>query len=105
MSLAVWVVGIYGLFSLVGGMIGYLKAKSQASLIAGSLSGVSLFACAYGIMHESRVAALVSLVIAALLGGRFVGTWRRTHRVMPDLLMVVLSLATIVTVSLGLRAR
>ena len=105
MSVAVWIVGIYGVFSLVGGIIGYIKAKCQASLLAGSLSGVSLLTCAYGIMHESRLAALVSLVIAALLGGRFVGTWCRTHRVMPDLLMVVLSLATIVTVSLGLRAR
>ena len=105
MSLSAWVVGIYGVFTLSGGVIGYLKAKSHASLVAGSIAGMILLACAYGMGRGSTIAAIVSLLIAALLGGRFAGTWRRTHRLMPDLLMVMLSLATLVSVSLGLRVR
>ena len=105
MGLSVWVVGIYGVLTLSGGAIGYLKAKSRASLVAGLTAGVILLVCAYGMRNESTIAAIVSLLIAALLGGRFMGTWRRTHRVMPDLLMVALSLATLLSVSLGLYAR
>ena len=105
MSVASVVVGLYGAFSLVGGVIGYLKAKSQASLVAGSVSGVLLLVCAYGIHQGSRAAAAGALLIALVLGGRFAGTWRRTHRLMPDLLMVLLSLATIAAVGARLVSR
>ncbi len=94
--MAVVVVALYGLFSLIGGLIGYLKAKSTASLVAGALSGVLLLLCAYGIGQGSRIALLGSLVIACALGARFVGTWLKRRRIMPDLLMVLLSAATLV---------
>ena len=95
MSVAATVVAVYGVFSLVGGVIGYLKATSLASLIAGSLSGGLLLLCAYGIGQDNRIALLGSLVIAFALGARFFGTWLKKHRVMPDLLMILLSAATI----------
>ena len=95
MSLAAMVVAVYGAFSLIGGVIGYLKAKSTASLIAGSLSGVLLLLCAYGIGQGHRMALLGSFVIAFALGARFLGTWMKNRRLMPDLLMVLLSAATL----------
>ena len=95
MNMVAVVVASYGVFSLVGGMIGYLKAHSTASLLAGSVSGVLLLLCAYGIGQGSRLAALGSLIIAIALGARFVGTWRQKRRVMPDLLMVLFSAATL----------
>ena len=95
MSVAIAVVACYGLFSLVGGMIGYLKANSTASLIAGSMSGILLLLCAYGMAHGSRAAVLGSLAVAVVLGARFLGTWLKHHRVMPDLLMVLFSAATL----------
>jgi len=105
MDVAVWVVAFYGLVSLVGGAIGYLKAKSVASLVAGSLAGTLLVACAFGLRHDNQVAAIGSLIIAVLLGGRFFGTWRRTHRLMPDLIMILFSAATLITVGAGLLHR
>ncbi len=105
MNVAATVVAVYGVFSLVGGTIGYLKAKSLASLIAGSLSGALLLLCAYGIGQESRIALLGSLVIAFALGARFFGTWLKKHRVMPDLLMVLLSTATLLAAGAVLLRR
>ena len=99
MSVATIVVGLYGAFSLMGGVIGYLKAKSQASLLVGSIAGALLLVCASGIHHGSRAAAVGALLIALVLGGRFLGTWRRTRRLMPDLVMVLLSLATLASVA------
>ena len=105
MSIAAVVVGLYGAFSLLGGVIGYVKAKSQASLVAGSVSGTLLLVCAYGIHQGNRAAAVSTLLIALALGGRFASTWRRTHRVMPDLGMVLFSLATLAAVGVHLLAR
>ena len=95
MTVAATVVASYGVFSLIGGVIGYRKANSAASLVAGGLSGALLLLCAYGIGQGSRTAALGSLLIAAALGARFTGTWLKKRRVMPDLLMVLFSAATL----------
>ncbi len=105
MHVAVTVVASYGMFSLAGGVIGYLKAKSTASLMAGSLSGVLLLLCAYGIGQASRAAVVGSLVIALALGARFLGTWRTHHRLMPDLLMVLFSTATVLAAGVELLRR
>ena len=105
MNVAVTVVASYGIFSVVGGVIGYLKAKSAASLMAGSLSGVLLLLCAYGIEQGSRAALVGSLVIALALGARFLGTWLKRRRVMPDLLMVLFSAATLLAAGAVLLRR
>ena len=97
---AVWVVGVYGFVSLVGGVVGYVKAKSTASLVAGSVAGALLLWCAAGLQQGNRTAGFLSLAIALLLGGRFFLSWRRTERLMPDLIMVILSLATLAAVLL-----
>jgi len=105
MAFSTVIVTLYGIFNLVGGVIGYLKARSTASLIAGSIAGVILLACAAGLTQGNRLAALGSVGVALLLGGRFIGTWRRNHRIMPDLIMVLLSLATLVVVTATLVGR
>ena len=98
MNPAVLITALFGIFNLVGGVIGFVKAKSKASLIAGTLAGAALLASAYGMERGIRSAALVSLGIAFLLGARFLGTWHKNHRLMPDLLMIFFSVATLAAV-------
>ena len=105
MDITVIVIGSYGAFALAGGIIGYLKAKSIASLIAGSASGILLLLCAYKIGQGSHLAVLSSLGIALALGARFLGTWRKNHRFMPDLLMVLFSAAALLADGLVLLRR
>lgn len=98
MTTSVIVVGIFGIFSFVGGIIGFVKAKSKASLAAGLVSGLVLLVSSFLISAGNSWGAILSLAVALALGGRFLGTWLKNHRVMPDLVMVILSLITLIAV-------
>ena len=102
---ASWVLAGYGFFTVVGGLIGYAKANSSASLIAGTISGGLMLLCAEGMRRGSQPAAVAGLVISALLAARFAGTWRTKRRLMPDLLMVLGGLATVGVLVRSLLAR
>ena len=104
MSLAVIVVVLFGAFTLVGGIIGFVKAKSKASLITGSASALLLFYSAHGISERVRAAYLIAIIVAAVLGVRFLSTWFKTRRLMPDFIMIILSSITIIVVAYGLSA-
>jgi len=105
MEAAAAVVMGYGLFCLVGGIIGYVKAKSRASLIAGAISGAALVLFGALMLQGSRAAGIGTLIVALSLGGRFLGTWRRQHRVMPDLVMVLGAAAAFIAAGLVLAGR
>jgi uncharacterized membrane protein (UPF0136 family) len=63
--------GLYGLVALVGGIMGFVKAGSLASLIAGGLSGLVLIACSLLVPRKPGVALTVALVVSLALVGRF----------------------------------
>ncbi|MBN2365631.1 MAG: hypothetical protein EH225_06530 [Calditrichaeota bacterium] len=95
MNITVYTVFLFGLFSLIGGIIGYTKAGSLVSLLAGGLSGIILIISSIGIFKNYNLAFYVALVVALLLGGRFVMTLIKNFKVMPDLIMVLFSAVTI----------
>ena len=102
MGLTTSVVAVYGLFCIVGGIIGYVKAQSTASLFAGMVSGIVLLICSYGITKGNTPALYISLVVSILLGGRFLITLFNNFKVMPNLIMVILSVITIIIVIVSL---
>jgi uncharacterized membrane protein (UPF0136 family) len=68
-TIAVGVVASYGLVSLLGGVMGYVKAKSRASLIAGGVSGVLLLgSAALATVYPVAGFATAALVSLALVG-------------------------------------
>jgi uncharacterized membrane protein (UPF0136 family) len=68
-TIAIGVVAGYGVLSLMGGVMGYVKAKSRASLIAGGASGVVLIgSAALAATHPVLGFALASVVSLALVG-------------------------------------
>jgi uncharacterized membrane protein (UPF0136 family) len=63
--------GLYGLVALIGGVIGFVKAGSLASLIAGGISGLVLIACSLLVPRKPGAALTVALVVSLALVGRF----------------------------------
>ncbi|MDB4793659.1 TMEM14 family protein [Methylacidiphilales bacterium] len=81
---------IYGILLIIGGLMGYVKAQSVPSLVAGLICGLIAILLGYRYTwHFAPHAALVlSLVLIFLMGRRYL----RTRKPMPALLIVVLSI-------------
>src|SRR5256885_16978316 len=82
---------IFGALTIVGGVIGYVKAGSVPSIIAGAITGVLLLIAGY-ILPEHRAAGLITaFVVSLLLAAQFVPKLVRTGKMMPAGLMSILS--------------
>ena len=82
---------VFGILTIAGGVIGYVKAGSMPSIIAGSISGILLLVAAF-LLPDYRVAGLaVGLIISLLLAGQFIPKFIRTGKVMPAGMMSILS--------------
>lgn len=96
--MANWATLIYGIVSLVGGVIGYLKAGSKVSLISGSISGILILICSYLINQGADWALFVAAGITFVLIVVFSFRLRKTGKFMPAGLMVILGVATLVLI-------
>jgi uncharacterized membrane protein (UPF0136 family) len=95
---------VFGILTIVGGIIGYVKAGSTISLVAGSISGVLLFIAAWLIPEQQAAGLIMAAVVSLLLAGQFVPNFFRTFKMMPAGLMSVLSvLGIIVAIAAWLR--
>lgn len=87
--------GIYALLLVVGGIMGYVKAGSRPSLIAGVASGVIAAAALIVtiVMPESRMGFLIGVGLAVVLTVVFLRRLAATRKVMPAGVLVVASIA------------
>jgi len=87
---------IFGALTIVGGVIGYVKAGSLPSIIAGAITGIVLLVAGW-ILPTHRTAGLVmALIVSLLLAVQFVPKLIRTGKMMPAGLMSILSVIGIV---------
>jgi uncharacterized membrane protein (UPF0136 family) len=87
---------VFGALTILGGIVGYVKAGSVASIIAGSITGVLLLVAAF-LLPEHRTAGLaIALVISLLLAAQFMPKLLRTGRIMPAGIMSLLSVIGII---------
>src|ERR1051326_6183052 len=90
---------VFGALTIVGGIVGYAKAGSVASIIAGSITGVLLLVAAFLLPEHRTVALATALIISLLLAAQFLPKLLRTGRVMPAGIMSLLSvMGTIVAI-------
>jgi uncharacterized membrane protein (UPF0136 family) len=87
---------IFGVLTIAGGIIGYVKAGSVPSIIAGSITGILLLVAAFLLPEHRAVGLATALIISLLLAGQFVPKFLRTGRAMPAGLMSILSVVGII---------
>jgi len=77
--------------------MGYVKAASKASLIAGSITGGLLLLSAFLIARDVTAGAILGIVVSLLLIGQFGPSLRKKVKIMPNLVVVVLGFITVGT--------
>jgi uncharacterized membrane protein (UPF0136 family) len=82
---------IFGLLTIAGGVIGFVKAGSTASIIAGSISGIALIVAAYLLPGNIVLGLAIAGLVSILLAGRFIPAFLKTGQAMPAGLMSLLS--------------
>ena len=86
------VLWIYIVLLVVGGLIGFLKAKSKVSLIMSVVFAALLTLCAAGIVFQYYVADILLAALLVVFGIRLT----KTKKFMPSGLMLILTLVALV---------
>jgi len=86
------VTAVYGALVLLGGLMGYLKAKSRPSLIMGGAFGVALTAVGVAGTLDWKLAPVIAWALAAPLLVFFAIRFARKKKFMPAGLIAALSL-------------
>jgi uncharacterized membrane protein (UPF0136 family) len=97
---------IFGLLTLAGGIIGYVRAKSAPSLFAGIACALGLFLAAILMEKDLAVPALIiGLLVCISLAGKFVPDFIHKKALFPGGVMAPLSIAGIVITLMALYRR
>ncbi len=93
--------GMYALLLMAGGAIGFLKAGSRPSLIAGVSSGLMALAC-LGLTFSRPVAGFwAGVVLASLMAVVFAIRLRKTGKFMPSGMLLGMSAVAAVLLAAG----
>ena len=76
---------------VAGGLFGFLKAGSKASLIWSATFAAALILCAIGVIFQPNVADIILAVLLVFFAMRLT----KTKKFMPNGLMLVLTLLTL----------
>src|ERR1700722_9854164 len=77
----------FGLVAIAGGAMGYARAKSKASLIAGGVSGALLIIA--GLISPSVTGFVLALIVSILLLAHFGRSYAAKKKPMPAIPMIV----------------
>ena len=87
---------VFGVLTIAGGVVGYVKAGSVASIIAGSITGVLLLVAAFLLPEHRAIGLATAFIVSLLLAAQFVPKFIRTGRLMPAGMMSILSVIGVI---------
>ena len=87
-----YVLAVYLVLLVAGGLVGWLKAGSRVSLFSALAFAAALAVCGYGPVPYGPVLVLVLLGVLLAV---FVARWLKTRKFMPAGLMVIVTAAAL----------
>ncbi|MBD2498110.1 TMEM14 family protein [Nostoc sp. FACHB-280] len=96
MNLGIIAAFAYGIFAIVGGIIGYVQARSLVSLLSGGVSGLLLILFAYWHLQGQPWGLTLAAFVAGVLVVVFALRFAKTRKFMPAGLMIVLGALALV---------
>jgi uncharacterized membrane protein (UPF0136 family) len=88
---------VFGVLTVVGGIIGYVSKGSVPSIVAGSVAGILLLVGALLLPNHLLAGLAIELIVSLLLAGQFVPKFIQTGKAMPAGMMSILSVIGIIT--------
>ncbi|MCC5658091.1 hypothetical protein LC608_14045 [Nostoc sp. XA010] len=92
MNLSIIAAFAYGILAIVGGIIGYIQARSKVSLLSGSISGLLLVLAAYFQLQGQSWGLILAVIVTAVLVVVFAVRLAKTRKFMPAGLMTILGM-------------
>ena len=92
---------VFGGLAIAGGLMGFIKKGSAASLIAGGLSGILLLIAAIWLKDRPQNGLILGAVVSFALAGRFIPAFLKKFDWMPAGLMAVLSVIGLIVTALA----
>ncbi len=83
--------GLYGLLLAAGGTMGYVKAGSRPSLIAGLASGAIALVLLGVTFGSPRVALMLAILLGAAMSAVFAMRLKKTGKFMPSGMLLAVS--------------
>jgi uncharacterized membrane protein (UPF0136 family) len=93
---------VFAFFTIFGGVMGYLKAKSFISLVSGAISGAILILAGALLPARPILSGVIALFVSVLLAGKFVPDFIHKKAFVPGGLMALLSVTSIIVTILAL---
>ncbi len=93
----------YSLIVLAGGLIGFFKAGSTASLVAGLVFGLPLLICA--LFSKKKWGPYLALILTFFLDAFFTQRYLKTFQFMPSGLLSLLSLGILIFLAISIKNR
>jgi uncharacterized membrane protein (UPF0136 family) len=94
----------YGILAIGGGIMGYAKSQSKASIISGSISGLLLIAAGVFQLMGQSWGQYLGIAIATVLIVVFIVRLVKTRKFMPAGLMIAAGLASLAAMVMPLLA-
>jgi len=86
-----WIFYIYAILLVLGGVMGFVKAKSRPSLISGLVTGVISLLIGFFSLKNMGVALTLGVLLGIGLGIFFAYRFADTRKPMPALFMAIMS--------------
>ncbi len=103
MKLNAIVIFAYALFILLGGLMGFLKQNSLASLIMASSFAILLFTSAFGVLYDKAWGSYGGIALTAILLLFFAYRFIQKQQFMPPGLIALVSLIVLLVLLLSNR--
>lgn len=87
-----WMILAYALLVFLGGIFGYIKAGSTASLIMGVIFAVALSTSAFAMFNEKSIGFMMASTATSILAAFFLYRFFLSYKFMPSGLMSLCSL-------------
>ncbi len=88
---------VFGILTILGGVIGFVKAKSRASLIAGGSTGLLLVVSSIVIMAgRTNIGLMLGLLVSVALAGQFIPKVMLNRAPIHSIIMAILSAASLI---------